>query len=224
MLSRIAKNALFRGSFRGLANAASQRTWRVYLSGEIHTDWYLAALCPPPRPSLLRAAYAAPAVAAPRRRDQIAAGVLKRQLPIELSGPNTSHADSDDCGAIILGMEEKRPNWDAIGARMNAIRTKTLITEADVVVVRFGEKYRQWNAAFEAGYASALGKPIITQHPPAISHMLKEVNAGALAVCEDVEQVLDTLDYTITGRLPAPRDGDAFVPIVDRLGKGNPAP
>lgn len=148
----------------------------------------------------------------------------ERQLPIELSGPNASHADSDDCAAVILGMEERRPNWDAAGARMNAIRTKTLLAEADVVVVRFGDKYRQWNAAFEAGYAAALGKPLITQAPPAISHPLKEVNASALAACEDVEQVLETLDYTITGRLPAPRDGGAYVPIADRLGKGSPAP
>ena len=126
--------------------------------------------------------------------------------------------------AIILGMEEKRPNWDKIGANMNAIRTRTLIEDADVVVVRFGEKYRQWNAAFDAGYAAAHSKPIITLHPPAISHMLKEVNAAAMAVCEEPEQVVQTLDYVITGRLPAPRDGADFVPIADRLGKGNPNP
>ena len=113
-----------------------------------------------------------------------------------------------------------RPNWDKIGANMNAIRTRTLIDEADVVVVRFGEKYRQWNAAFDAGYAAAHSKPTITLHPPAISHMLKEVNASAMAVCEEPEQVVQILDYTLTGRLPKPKDGDAFVPIVERLGKG----
>ena len=172
------------------------RTWKVYLSGEIHSDW----------------------------REVIAAGVKARALPIELTSPNPSHEDSDDCGAIILGMEEKRPNWDRLGATMNAIRTKTLLEEADVVVVRFGEKYRQWNAAFEAGFASARGKPIITLHPPAISHMLKEVNASALAVCSDVEQVVQILDYTITGTLPTPIDGEAYVPIAEKLGKGNPTP
>ena len=99
-----------------------------------------------------------------------------------------------------------------------------LIDEADVVVVRFGEKYRQWNAAFDAGYAAAHSKPIITLHPPAISHMLKEVNAAAMSVCEEPEQVVQILDYTLTGRLPKPKDGDAFIPIVDRLGKGNPNP
>ncbi|KAL7526676.1 hypothetical protein ACHAXR_002121 [Thalassiosira sp. AJA248-18] len=108
---------------------------------------------------------------------------------------------------------------------MNNIRTKTLIKHADLVVVRFGEKYRQWNAAFDAGYAAALGKSIITLHPPKISHMLKEVNANASVVCEDAEQVVESLAYVIRGELPeTPRDGDDFVPIADRLGAGNPNP
>lgn len=184
-MSRILRRAL-----------STQRTWRVYLSGEIHSDW----------------------------RDVIAKGVAARKLPVQLTSPNPSHEDSDDCAAIILGMEEERPNWDRKGATMNAIRTKTLLEEADVVVVRFGEKYRQWNAAFEAGFAAARGKPIITVHPPAVSHMLKEVNASALAVCEEPAQVVDILDYTITGALPAPKDGDAYVPIFERLGAGNKAP
>ena len=143
---------------------------------------------------------------------------------MSLSSPNTSHEDSDDCGAIILGMEEKRQNWDKIGANMNNIRTKTLIKEADIVVVRFGERYRQWNAAFDAGYAAAMNKSIITLHPPVISHMLKEVNASASAVCEDPRQVVDILGYVINGDLPSPLDGDDYVPIADRLGKGNPNP
>lgn len=176
--------------------ATSERIWKVYLSGEIHSDW----------------------------REVIADGVSKKNLPVSLTSPNTSHEDSDDCGAIILGMEEGRPNWDKLGGNMNGIRTKTLLSEADIVVVRFGEKYRQWNAAFDAGYAAAMGKPIITLHPPAISHMLKEVNASANVVCEDPEQVVDTLAYVIRGHLPTPRDGDAYVPIADRLGKGNPNP
>jgi YtoQ family protein len=120
-------------------------------------------------------------------------------------------------------MEEKRPNWDRLGASMNSIRTKTLLEDADVVVVRFGEKYRQWNAAFEAGYAAARGKAIITLHPPAISHMLKEVNAAAAAVCEEPEEVVQVLDYCITGTLPTPKDAD-YIPIAERLGKGNPNP
>lgn len=176
--------------------ANSHRICIFVFTGEIHSDW----------------------------REQIAKGVADNNLPVALTSPNTSHEDSDDCGAIILGMQEERPNWDKIGASMNAIRTKTLLSEADVVVVRFGEKYRQWNAAFDAGYAAALGKPIITLHPPAISHMLKEVNASANVVCEDAEQVVHTLAYVIRGNLPPPKDGENYVPIADRLGKGNPNP
>lgn len=107
---------------------------------------------------------------------------------------------------------------------MNNIRTKTLLSQADVVIVRFGPKYRQWNAAFDAGYAAALGKPLIVLHPPELSHMLKEVNASANVVCQEPEQVAQTLAYVITGELPAPKNGDDFVPIADRLGKGNPNP
>lgn len=178
-------------------SSTSDKVWKVYLSGEIHSDW----------------------------REVIADGVNEKKLPVTLTSPNTSHEDSDDCGAIILGMQEERPNWDKIGASMNAIRTQTLLKEADVVVVRFGEKYRQWNAAFDAGMATALQKPLIVLHPPAISHMLKEVNASANVVCEDPSQVVDTLAYVIRGDLPeTPRDGDDFVPIADRLGKGNPNP
>lgn len=202
MMSAAARSILRRAPGRGSSiqlrslATAGERVWNVYLSGEIHSDW----------------------------RDVIAAGVDEKNLPVTLTSPNTSHEDSDDCGAIILGMEEERRNWDKIGANMNAVRTKTLLENADVVVVRFGEKYRQWNAAFDAGYAAALGKPIITLHPPAISHMLKEVNANANVVCEEPEQVVDTLAYVIRGDLPTPKDGDKFVPIADRLGKGNPNP
>jgi YtoQ family protein len=170
------------------------RLWKVYLSGEIHTDW----------------------------RDVIAQGV--KHLPVVLYSPNTSHADSDDCGAIILGMQEERENWDKIGASMNAVRTRTLLKDADIVVVRFGEKYRQWNAAMDVGYAAALNKPLITLHPPSISHMLKEVNASASVVCHEPEQVIQTLCYAISGRLPHPKDGVDFIPIAERLGKGNPDP
>uniref|UniRef100_A0A7S4C0R4 YtoQ family protein n=1 Tax=Chrysotila carterae TaxID=13221 RepID=A0A7S4C0R4_CHRCT len=190
------KASFLLGAPQRALHGGSARTWRVYLSGEIHSDW----------------------------RERIASGVQKRSLPVSLQSPITSHEDSDDCGAIILGMEEERPNWDRKGATMNLIRTRTLLEDADIVVVRFGEKYRQWNAAYEAGYAVARNKSLITLHEPSLSHMLKEVNAGALAVCEEAEQVVDVLDYVITGRLPKPRDGDRFVPIADRLGKGNKAP
>lgn len=147
--------------------------WSVYLSGEIHTDW----------------------------RDQIEAGVRKAGLPIEFSSPVTIHENSDDCGVVILGSEDN-PFWhDHKGAKMNAIRTRTLIEQADIVVVRFGEKYKQWNAAFDAGYAAALGKPIITMHEPEHRHALKEVDAAALAVARTADEIVQILEYVIKGHL-----------------------
>ena len=153
----------------------SEREWRAYLSGEIHTDW--------------------------RRR--IASGAAAAGLPLRLDGPNLVHADSDDCGALILG-DEADPFWrDRKGASMNAIRNRTLLREADVAVVRFGDRYRQWNAAFDAGLAAAQGTPLITLHDRALDHAMKEIDAAALAVCRTPEQVVDTLAYVIRGTLPA---------------------
>lgn len=149
------------------------RTWTVYLSGEIHSDW----------------------------RQKIAKGVEKAGLPVEITAPVTVHEDSDDCGAAILG-EEENPFWrDHKGAGINAIRTRSLIGRADIVVVKFGEKYRQWNAAFDAGLAIALGKSLITLHDPSLIHALKEVDGAASAVAQTPEQVVKILEYVTTGKL-----------------------
>ncbi len=147
---------------------------QVYLSGEIHTDW----------------------------RERIQAGATEAELDVSFSAPVTDHAASDDCGVAILGEEEKAFWKDHVGAGLNAIRTRTLIERADVVVVRFGEQYKQWNAAFDAGYAAALGKPLITLHPEAHDHPLKEVDRAALAVAREPEQVVHVLRYVLQGRLP----------------------
>ena len=147
----------------------SETPWEVYLSGEIHSDW----------------------------RARIAVSVGERELPVNLTAPVTDHAASDDVGARILG-EEDNPFWrDRKGAGINTIRTRTLIERADVVVVRFGEKYRQWNAAFDAGFAAAIGTPLIVLHDPGLGHALKEVDAAALAVAETPEQVAEILEYVI---------------------------
>ncbi|MGI9356984.1 MAG: YtoQ family protein [Rhizobiaceae bacterium] len=149
------------------------KTWKVYLSGEIHTDW----------------------------REQIEAGAKAANLPVSFAAPVTHHEASDDCGIVILGAEPDKFWHDQKGAQMNAIRTRTLIGDADIVVVRFGEKYKQWNAAFDAGYASALGKPLIIMHGADHQHALKEVDAAALAVTKTSEQVVDILRYAIEGEL-----------------------
>jgi YtoQ family protein len=141
--------------------------WQVYLSGEIHSDW--------------------------RRR--IEQGAQAAALDLRFTAPVTDHAASDAAGTAVFGQQEA-PYWnDHIGAGVNAIRTRTLIEQAAVVVVRFGEQYRQWNAAFDAGYAAALGKPLITVHPPEHDHALKEVDRAALAVAREPEQVVEVLRY-----------------------------
>ncbi|MDC0860535.1 YtoQ family protein [Planktomarina temperata] len=145
---------------------------RIYLSGEIHTDW----------------------------RDQIIAAC--GDLNLSFDGPVTDHAASDDCGVEILGAEPNKFWHDRKGAQLNAIRTRTGIEQADVVVVRFGEKYKQWNAAFDAGYAAALGKPLIVMHQDEHQHALKEVDAAALVVAETPQQVAAALRYVMTGALP----------------------
>jgi YtoQ family protein len=145
-------------------------TWNVYLSGEIHSDW----------------------------RQRIADGVREAGLPVKLLAPVTDHSASDDVGANILGEEDQQFWRDHKGAGVNAVRTQTLLRKADVVVVRFGDKYRQWNAAFDVGFAAALGKPIVTLHDPDLTHALKEVDRAAMAVAETPEQVVEILRYAIT--------------------------
>ena len=121
---------------------------------------------------------------------------------MSFSAPVTDHAASDDCGVAILGPEPDKFWHDHKGAKLNAIRTRRGIERADVVVVRFGEKYRQWNAAFDAGFASALGKSLIVLHGPEHQHALKEVDAAALALAETPGQVVQILAYVLEGRLP----------------------
>ncbi|MEJ8476249.1 YtoQ family protein [Roseibium algae] len=147
--------------------------WSVYLSGEIHTDW----------------------------REQIREGVEKLGMPVSFSAPVTNHSASDDCGAHILGHEDNKFWYDNKGAKVNAIRTRTLIEKSDIVVVRFGDQYKQWNAAFDAGYAAALGKSLIVLHDPSLTHPLKEIDGAALAVAETSAQVVDILRYVIRGEL-----------------------
>jgi len=146
-------------------------TWVVYLSGEIHTDW----------------------------REQIQSGVEAAGLPVEFVAPVTNH-DASDAAGDVLGAEDK-PFWrDHQSAKVNAIRTKTQIEHCDIAVIRFGDKYKQWNAAFDAGYCAALGKPYITLHAAEIVHPLKEVDASAMAWAQSPEQVVEVLKYVTTAQ------------------------
>ena len=147
--------------------------WTVYLSGEIHTDW----------------------------RDIIEAQAAAAELPVSFTSPVTDHGASDDCGVKIMGSEDSKFWHDHKGAKLNAIRTRTHLEQADIVVVRFGDKYKQWNAAFDAGYAAALGKPLIVMHGPEHQHALKEIDGAALAVIDTPEQITKILNYVINGAL-----------------------
>ena len=144
---------------------------QIYLSGEIHTNW----------------------------RDEIVE--LCQGLDVTFTSPVLDHAASDDCGVTILGAEDNKFWHDNKGAKVNAIRTRKAISDADVVVVRFGEKYKQWNAAFDAGYAAALGKSLIIMHGDDHQHALKEVDAAALAVTSTPAQVAQILKYVLHGEL-----------------------
>lgn len=145
---------------------------KVYLSGEIHTDW----------------------------RDQIINAA--QGLSVTFSSPVTDHGASDDCGVSIMGDEPVKFWHDHKGAKLNAIRSRHGIENADIVVVRFGEKYKQWNAAFDAGMAAALGKSLIVMHQNDHAHALKEVDAAALAVVQNPQQVVQILQYVLDGQLP----------------------
>ncbi len=143
--------------------------WTVYLSGEIHTDW----------------------------REQIMRGAEAHRLPVQFVSPVTDHHASDAAGDI-LGKETDSFWRDHKSSKVNGIRTKSLIERCDVAVVRFGDKYKQWNAAFDAGFCAALGKPYITLHGEDIVHPLKEVDAQAMAWANTPDQVVEILKYVTT--------------------------
>jgi YtoQ family protein len=146
---------------------------KVYLAGEIHSNW----------------------------REEIMESSKKENLDIQFLSPVTDHESSDNCGVEILGSEDKNFWKDRKGANINSIRTKKSIQDCDVIIVKFGDKYKQWNAAFDAGYAAALNKSIIVIHSEDHQHALKEVDAAASAVTTDQKQAVRILKYVLEGSL-----------------------
>ena len=141
--------------------------WKIYLSGEIHTNW----------------------------RDELRLIASEAGLNVEFLGPETEHDLSDNFGANILGSEDKKFWHDHKGAKINSIRIKRNIESADLVIVKFGDKYKQWNAAFDAGYSAAKGKSLIIMHEDDNQHALKEIDASALAVVKSNQQLIEILKY-----------------------------
>jgi YtoQ family protein len=142
------------------------KEWNIYLSGEIHTDW----------------------------RQQIMQGAAAGGLPVRFTSAVTNHEASDAAGDV-LGAESESFWRDHKSAKVNAMRTKTMIENCDLAVVRFGDKFKQWNAAFDAGQCAALGKPYITLHDAEIIHPLKEVDGAAIAWAQTPAQVVEILKY-----------------------------
>ena len=147
--------------------------WKVYLSGEIHSDW----------------------------RQQLIDGVLASDLPVTFSSAVTDH-DSSDAAGDLLGAEQDAFWRDHKSSKVNAIRTKTHLEHCDIAIIRFGEKFKQWNAAFDAGQAYAMGKSLIVMHQDEHQHPLKEIDAAALAVVKSPLQVSQILRYVLDGSLP----------------------
>lgn len=143
-----------------------QQIWSVYLSGEIHTDW----------------------------RERIMQASESANLPLRFYSAITNHEASDAAGDV-LGQSEAGFWRDHQSSKVNSIRTRTQIQHCDVAVIRFGSQYKQWNAAFDAGYCAALGKPYITLHDEDIIHPLKEVDAAAMGWAQTPEQVVEILRY-----------------------------
>jgi YtoQ family protein len=151
----------------------------VYLSGDIHTTW----------------------------REDLAAAIAEAGLPVTLFAPNCVHKDSDDGGNIILGAEEKGFWYDYKSQSVNAIRNRTLMARADVVIVRFLDdpRFPQWDAAFEAGLAVGMGKELVVMHDHTettmMDHKLKSIDVEARAVVVTVKEVVDLLAFLTLGRL-----------------------
>jgi len=142
--------------------------WTVYLSGEIHSDW----------------------------RAQLKAGAERENLPVTLTSAVTNHEASDAAGDV-LGQEENNFWRDHKSSKVNSIRTKILIWDCNLAIIRFGDKYKQWNAAFDAGFCSALDIPYITLHDDNLIHALKEVDGSAMAWATTPEQVISVLKYVV---------------------------
>ena len=140
--------------------------WNVYLSGEIHSDW----------------------------RQKIMQGATEQGLDIKFTSAVTEHEASDAAGDVLRKNDDGF--WrDHQSSKVNAIRTKNMIQKCDIAIIRFGDKYKQWNAAFDAGYCAAFDKPYITLHAEDIIHPLKEVDAAAMAWAQTPEQVVELLKY-----------------------------
>ncbi|SDO13663.1 YtoQ family protein [Alkalicoccus daliensis] len=139
----------------------------VYLAGQIHDDW----------------------------REQLKQKAEEKNLPIDFVGPMENHERSDNIGEEILGEQPNNIIKDETASQMNNLRTRVLMEKSDAVVALFGEKYKQWNSAMDAGAAIATNKPLILVRPESLHHPLKELSQKAQVTVETAEQALQALAY-----------------------------
>jgi YtoQ family protein len=139
----------------------------VYLAGEIHSGW----------------------------RDELREHLSQRGLPVRFVGPQERHDRSDSVGEDILGAQPSARFRDLVGAGVNTLRTRVLLRRADLVVAYFGDQYRQWNTAADAGAAVASGVPLLLVRAPELTHALKELDAMATFTVETLEQAAEAIAY-----------------------------
>ncbi len=139
----------------------------IYLAGEIHGDW----------------------------RGELRGHLSERGLPVRFVGPQEQHDRSDSVGEDILGAQPSARYRDLVGAGVNTLRTRVLLRRTDLVVAYFGEKYRQWNTAADAGAAVAAGVPLLLVRAPELTHALKELDAMATVTVETLAQAAEAIAY-----------------------------
>lgn len=141
----------------------------IYLAGEIHSDW----------------------------RNRFRSLVEERGVEAAFVGPQEAHDRSDAVGEDILGPQPGDRYRDLMGARVNTLRTRVLLRRTDLAVAYFGQQYRQWNTASDAGAALAAGIPLILVREPDLTHALKELDALAAFTAETLEQAAEAVAYIV---------------------------
>ncbi|TCP32031.1 YtoQ family protein [Scopulibacillus darangshiensis] len=139
----------------------------IYLAGQIHDSW----------------------------REDLRNKAGEMKLNVDFSAPMENHDRSDQIGEEILGQQPNAVLKDEAASAINNLRTKVLLNKADLVIAKFGESYKQWNTAVDAGEAVAMGKPLILIRPEKLHHALKELSNKAQVVVETEEQALQTIKY-----------------------------
>ena len=139
----------------------------IYAAGEIHSAW----------------------------RNELRDGLERRGVRATVVGPQEAHDRSDSVGEDILGEQPGARYRDLMGARVNTLRTRILLRQADLVVAFFGPKYRQWNTAADAGAAVAAGLPLVLVRSEDLVHALKELDALATVTVETLDQAAEAIGY-----------------------------